>query len=51
MGVDGTHNTIGKMSASTTLLGFCYARKVARYCPAGVQGMVLGIVVDLSALP
>ena len=44
MGVDGAHNTIGKMSAPTTLLG-----KVAGYCPAGVQGMVLGIAVDLSA--
>ena len=24
---------------------------VWRYCPAGVQGMVLGIAVDLSAIP
>ena len=24
---------------------------VWRYCPAGVQGTVLGIAVDLSALP
>ena len=46
MGVDGAHNTIGKMSTPTTLLG-----EVAGYCPAGVQGTVLGIVVDLSALP
>ena len=46
MGVDGAHNSIGKMSAPTTLLG-----KVAGYCPAGVQGTVLDIVVDLSALP
>ena len=51
MGVDGAHNTVGKMSAPTTLLGFCYAKKVVGYCPVGVQGMVLGIVVDLSALP
>ena len=33
------------MLAPTTLL-----RKVRGYCSAGVQGMVLGIVVDLSAL-
>ena len=39
------------MSAPTTLLGFCHARKVAGYYPAGVQGMVLGIIVGLSALP
>ena len=36
MGVDGAHNTIGKMSAPTTLLGFCYAREVVGYCLAGV---------------
>ena len=51
MGVDGAHNTVGKMSAPTTLLGFCHARKVAGYCPVGVQGMVLGIAVDMSVLP
>ena len=51
MGVDGAHNTIGEMSAPRTLLGFCHARKVAGYYLAGVQGMVLGIAVDLSALP
>ena len=51
MGVDGTHNIIGKMSAPTTLLGFCHAREVTGYCPVGAQGMVLGIAVDLSALP
>ena len=45
MGVDGAHNTIGKMSAPTTLLGFCHARKIIGYCPTGVQGTVLGIVV------
>ena len=45
MGVDGAHNTVGKMSAPTTLLG-----KVVGYCPAGVQGTVLDIAVDLSAL-
>ena len=39
------------MSAPTTLLEFCHARKVAGYCPVGVQGTVLGIAVDLSALP
>ena len=48
MGVDGTHNTIGKMSAPTTLLGFCQAREVAGYCPAGVQGTVLGIAVNFE---
>ena len=31
MGVDGAHNTVGKISAPTTLLG-----KVAGHCPAGV---------------
>ena len=46
MGVDDAHNTGGKISAPTTLHG-----KVAGYCPAGVQGTVLGIMVDLSALP
>ena len=51
MGVDGAHNTIGKMSTPTILLGFCHARKVAGYCSAGIQGTVLGIAVDLSALP
>ena len=45
MGVDGAHNTVGKISAPTTLLG-----KVVGYCPTGVQGTVLGIAVDLSAL-
>ena len=55
----GAHNTVGQMSAPTTLLGFFHARKVVRYpsdmpyryCPAGVQDTVLGIAVDLSALP
>ena len=51
MGVDGAHNTVGKISAPTTLLGFWHARKVAGYCPTGVQGTVLGIAIDLSALP
>ena len=51
MGVDGAHNTVGEMSAPTILLGFCQAREVTGYCPAGVQGTVLGIAVDLSALP
>ena len=46
MGVDGAHNTVGKISAPTTLLG-----KVVGYYPIGVQGTVLGIAVDLSALP
>ena len=43
MGVDGTHNTVGKISASTTLLGFCHARKIVGYCPVGyrVQSLVL----------
>ena len=51
MGVDGSHNTVGKMLASTTLLGFCHAKEVAGYYPAGVQSTFLGIAVDLSALP
>ena len=51
MGVDGANNTVGKMSAPTTLLRFCHAWEVVGYCPAGIQGMVLGIVVDLSVLP
>ena len=50
MGLDGAHNIIGEISAPTTLLWFCHARKVVGYCPAGVQGTVLGIAVDLSAL-
>ena len=45
IGFDGAHNTVWEMSAPTTLLGFCHARKVAGYCPVGVQGMVLGIAV------
>ena len=51
MGVDGAHNTIGEMSAPTTLLGLCHAREVIGYYPVGVQGTVLGIAIDLSALP
>ena len=51
MGVDGAHNTVGKMSAPATLLGFCYVREVIGYYPIGVQGMVLGFAVDLGALP
>ena len=51
MGVDDAHNTIGKMSAPTTLLGFCHAREVVGYCPAGVHRTFLSIAVDLSALP
>ena len=39
------------MSTPITLLGLCHVREVAEYCPAGVQGTVLGIAVDLSALP
>ena len=39
------------MSAPTTLLGFCHAREVVGYCPAGVKGTFLGIAVDLGALP
>ena len=46
MGVDGAHNTVGKMSAPIILFG-----KVTRYYRAGVQGTVLGIAVDLSVLP
>ena len=51
MGVDGAHNTVGKMLVPTTLLVFCHVREVTGYYPAGVQGTVLGIAVDLSALP
>ena len=51
MGVDGAHNTVGKMSARTTLLAFCHVREVVGYCPVGVHGMVLSIAVDLGALP
>ena len=36
---------------SKTLLGFRHVREVIGYYPAGVKGTVLGIVVDLSALP
>ena len=36
MGVDDAHNTVGKMSAPTTLLAFCHVREVAGYYPAGV---------------
>ena len=43
---DGAYNTVEKISTPTTLLG-----KVAWYCSAGVQGTILGIAVDLSALP
>ena len=39
------------MSVPTTLLRFCHAREVAGYCPVGVQGTILDIAVDLSALP
>ena len=39
------------MLVPTTLLGSCHVREVAGYCPVGVQGTVLGIAVDLSALP
>ena len=51
MEVDGAYNTVGEMLAPTTLLGFCHARKVVGYYPIGVQGTVLSIAVDLSALP
>ena len=50
MGVDGAHNTVGKISAPTILLGFYYVRDVIGYCPAGVQGTFLDIAVDLGAL-
>ena len=39
MGVNGAHNTIGKMSAPTTL----FVREAAEYC--FMQGMVPSIVV------
>ena len=38
------------MSAPTTLFAFCHAREVIGYCPAGVQGTIFGIAVDLSVL-
>ena len=31
MGVNGAHNTVGKMSVPTTLFGLCCAREVAEY--------------------
>ena len=51
MGVDGAHNTVGEnVSAyNTALVPPCQG--VIGYSPTGVQGTVLGIVVDLSALP
>ena len=51
MRVDGAHNTVGQILAPTTLFGFCHAREIAGYYPTGVQGTVLGIAVDLGALP
>ena len=42
---------VWELMAPTTLLAFCHAREVVGYCPTGVQGMVLGIAVGLSALP
>ena len=56
---NGAHNTVRQMSTPTTLFGLCHAWKVVkhpsgmswRYCPVGVQGTVLGIAVDLRALP
>ena len=32
MGVNGAHNTIGEISAPTTLFGLCCASKVVEYC-------------------
>ena len=51
MGVDGVHNTVGKMSTPTTLLGFYHARKLIGYYLVGVQGTALGITVVMSVLP
>ena len=31
MGVNGAHNTVGKMSTPTTLFGLCCAKEVAEY--------------------
>ena len=42
MGVNGAHNTVGKMSAPTTLFVSGWLQSTV---PAGVQGMVPGIVV------
>ena len=42
MGVNGAHNTVGKMSVPTTLF---MSGRLQSTVPAGVQGMVLGIVV------
>ena len=39
------------MSAPTTLLEFYRVRRVVGYYPIGAQGMIVGIAVDLSALP
>jgi hypothetical protein len=59
MANDDAHNTVRQIPTPTTLFGFWHAWKVIkhpsgmawRYCPVGVQGTVLGIAVDLSALP
>ena len=42
MGVNGAHNTVGKISAPTTLFVLGWLQSTVS---AGVQGMVLGIVV------
>ena len=51
MRVDGAHNTVGENVGAYNTARVCHARKVAGYYPVGVQGTVLGIAVDLSALP
>ena len=44
MRVNGAHNTVGKMSAPTTLF---VPRRLQSTVSVGVQGMVPGIVVRL----
>ena len=51
MGVDGAHNTVGENVGAYNIACVLSCREVAWYCPAGVHGTVLGIAVDLSALP
>ena len=47
MGVNGAHNTVGKMSAPTTLF---VSERLQSTVPAGVQGTVPGITVCLERL-
>ena len=52
MGVNGTHNTVGKMSTPTTLFGLCCAREVAEYYFLQVYRVWSPVLrFDLYALP